>query len=167
MKKIFLLLALLSSLMVLAQRKKLDPAPSAKDIGAALPQLRIVDVDSNIYTNDSLGHDKYLFLLLFNPSCGHCIDVGNMMVKNRETFKHTKVVFMAGAMMLPYMSTFYNATQIDKCSEYIVGVDSADVISDLYTFIALPQLNIYNKERKLVKSVNGNISMEALKPYLD
>lgn len=167
MKKIFFTLFTILPFIVCAQNKKAAPSIYTKEVGSSLPALRIVDTSNQVFTNDSFQSKEFLLLFLFNPSCGHCIDAGTLLKQNCDSFKNVHVAFMAGAMMLPYMSTFYNATKIEQCNQYTIGVDSAGVIEQLYNYIALPQLNIYNKERKLVKILNGNISMATLRPYLN
>ena len=82
-----------------------------------------------------------------------------------STFKKNDVVFMAGPQMMSYLNSFYQATKIGNHPEIKVGVDSAFVIEKIYNYHTLPQLNIYNKQRKLIKTFQGDIPLDSLKAY--
>jgi hypothetical protein len=47
-----------------------------------------------------------------------------------------------------------------------VGADSFKVTDRLFTYQGLPQINIYNKERKLIKIFQGDIFIDSLKAYI-
>jgi thiol-disulfide isomerase/thioredoxin len=103
---------------------------------------------------------------MFNPTCGHCIEMAISMRNNIELFKNNKILFLAGPQMMPYLNSFYNATNIDKTPQIIVGIDSAKTIDALYSFQSLPQINIYDKDKRLVKVFYGFTPLDSLKMYL-
>lgn len=164
MKKICLAAALLLTGTVFAQQPE-APQPLYRNVGSVLPPIRLVDTTLKVYTGDDFDSKNHLFLFMFNPTCGHCIEMAKLMGKNIKVFKKSTVVFMAGAAMMPYMSSFYKATDIGNYPQIKVGIDSAGVVDKLYGYQTLPQINIYDKHRKLVKIFSGDTPLEALKKY--
>jgi hypothetical protein len=74
---------------------------------------------------------------------------------------------MATPQTLPYFNNFFKQTSLNEFPEIIVGVDSADFITQVYTYSSLPQINIYDKHRKLIKVFHGDTPVDSLKHYLN
>lgn len=168
MKKIFLSAAVIAALcsIVFAQDKKGDPVlDNYKLTGAPLPEMRLIDTARKEYTEKSFDSKHNLFLFMFNPTCGHCINMAKLMGDNHKTFEKNNIVFMAGPQMMSYLNSFYQATKIGEHPEFVVGVDSAFAIEKIYNYHMLPQLNIYDKNRKLIKIFQGDIPLDSLKRY--
>lgn len=179
MKKIFSAAALvcLAGVMVYAQQKqqpgpqdtKQQPEPtkvSYRDVGAVLPALRIVDTTGKAYTAGDFSDQHHFFMVMFNPTCGHCIQMGKLMGDHIDEFGKNQIVFMAGPAMLPYMASFYQASGLGKHTGIKVGVDSAGVVEKVYNYQTLPQINIYDKDRKLVKIFYGDTPIDSLRKYI-
>jgi hypothetical protein len=48
-----------------------------------------------------------------------------------------------------------------------VAVDSANLIDKLFTYKALPQINIYDgTQHRLIKTFEGFVPLDSLKPYI-
>lgn len=179
MKKIFLSAVIATTIFSVAtaqQKKEATPTLSSqtekdpvldeyKTMGAGLPNLKIVDTLKNVYTEKDFEGKHNFFLFMFNPTCGHCIQMAKLMGDNHKAFKNIKIAFMAGPQMLPYLNSFYQATNIAKYPEIKVGVDSAYAIEKIYSYQMLPQLNIYDKDRKLIKIYYSDIPLDSLMKY--
>jgi hypothetical protein len=167
MKKIFLsaCIAAIAVSIAFAQEKK-DPITSEyQRTGAALPPLRIVDSNRVVYTQKNFHNKHNFFLFMFNPTCGHCINMAKLVCANPEIFKQNKIAFMAGPQMFPYLNNFYQSTGIGEHPEITVGVDSAYTIEKIYSYKMLPQLNIYDKNNKLITIMYSDIPLDSLKKY--
>ncbi|WP_118972550.1 TlpA family protein disulfide reductase [Taibaiella koreensis] len=164
MKKIFFAAAVLMTTGFFARGQEANAQYRSK--GAALPALKVIDTTGKIYTGEAFKGNNHFFVFLFNPTCGHCIEMAKLMGKNITTFKKNDVLFMAGAAMGPYMGSFYQASGIGSHPEIKVGVDSAGAVDKLYSYSTLPQINIYDKDRKLVKTFNGDTPLDSLKKYV-
>ncbi|HET8572757.1 MAG TPA: hypothetical protein VFL76_02690 [Edaphocola sp.] len=134
--------------------------------GGTLPELKIVTGKYKTLTNKDFKSKHHFFLVMFNPTCRHCINMTKLICANAQLFKDTKVAFMAPASMMSYLSDFYTETQVFKHPEFAVGVDSAYAVDKLYTFGTLPQINIYDNDAKLVKTFKGDTPLDSLKHYL-
>jgi thiol-disulfide isomerase/thioredoxin len=170
MKKIFLLSSaiLLIAAGINAQNKDEQNAASIyKEIGAPLPPLHIVCKDNKIITEKDLKDNKHLFLIMFNPTCGHCINMTDSITSNIKDFKHNKIVFMAALPAADFLESFYTQTHILDYPQLQVGYDSASAVDKLFDYKTLPQINIYDKDRKLVKTYNADIPLDSLKQYVD
>ncbi len=161
-----------------------------KQTGAPMPSFLLVSVyDSNYYKSSGKKNDdakmstpaptpKYftdkdvnnganLFVMMFNPTCSHCEGVAKMLEKNLSLFKQTKIVFMAKSIMQPYLPDFIHSYHIDRHpNEMYIGTDSTGFIDKTFLYTALPQINIYNGERKLLKIYTGELELDSLKQYI-
>lgn len=177
MKYLLLLCCLLSSAFLAdAQKNKkhkrhakasIDKPINYMEIGAPLPPIKIYRRDGQYLTNETLKNDAHLIMMLFNPTCGHCEEVTMNIKDHIYLFKKSNLVLVAGAAMLPILPYFTNNTRVDGYPTIQIGVDSSEYIDKTYKQIALPQINIYDKDRKLVKIFTGDTPIDSLKQYID
>ncbi len=140
-----------------------------KEIGAPLPE------DFKIYTNDSTyiryddvkGKSGNLLLMMFNPTCGHCEEQAILFKDNFSMFKNSRLIMLAAPNMLPYLEYFTNTTRMTNFKGIPIGVDSFNYIDRTYLYEMLPQINIYDRDRKLVKMFYGPTPLDSLKQYID
>ncbi len=125
---------------------------SFRELGSALPPLRVISRDSSEHTELDYKNKHNFFLVLFNPTCGHCIRMALMMGEHEASFKDNSVLFLAGPQMMPYLKSFYEQTNLEKHPAIQVGIDSAQAVDLLFSYKALPQINIYDKDRVLIKT---------------
>jgi thiol-disulfide isomerase/thioredoxin len=145
-----------------------DTAISYKELGASMPPIRMVMADKKVITDKDLDNGANLFVMMFNPTCGHCQDATVLLGKNIELFKKSKVVLLAAPGMENLFSFFESVTDVSKYAPAMqVGLDSADFITKAYRYEALPQINVYNKDRKLVKIFVGDVPIKDLKEYIE
>ena len=123
---------------------------------------------TRIITNKDIDSRGNIFTMMFNPTCGHCEDQTEIMKKNIDLFQHSRLYLVANANMKTYLPDFIkNHKTHDFYPIMTVGMDSADFIKETFLYGALPQINIYSKDHKLIKSYNGEVSIDSLKQYID
>lgn len=137
-----------------------------RKIGAPMPELRVVDRAGLTYTALDFTEDRNAFLVLFNPTCGHCLDLAQLIMKNKTSFEDNTVIMMAAAEMMSFLPQFAGEANWEDGANFILGVDSAHVVEELFNYQMLPQINIYDKDHRLIKSIYGDISMPELEAYL-
>lgn len=137
-----------------------------KSIGSSMPQIKMVTGKMKTYYSHDFKNDYNLFVVMFNPTCGHCLTMTKLIGAHHDLFKNNHVVFLAGDQMMPYLKSYEEETSIYKYPEMIVGVDSSHFVDGAFAFGTLPQINIYNKERKLIKVFNGDTPIDSLKKYI-
>ena len=137
------------------------------EIGAPLPELKIWRSDGVFLTDNDLKNDANLILMLFNPTCEHCEEMGRMLRDNIGLFKQSNLVLVAAPGMGSYLDYFINTTQTETTEKMQIGVDSSGLINQTFLYKSLPQINIYNKERKLEKIFFGIVPVDSLKGYIE
>jgi thiol-disulfide isomerase/thioredoxin len=147
---------------VVADTAKID----YKAIGAPLPPLKITTRTGEKFTDKDFKSHKNLLVMMFNPTCDHCQEETTILEKNIEQLKDTKLLLVAAPSMIDYLEFYNNVTRYSKYPEITVGVDSAGFIDKTFNYTALPQINIYDKDRKLVKIFSGVVQFDALEPYV-
>lgn len=165
MKKIFFAVALLVSFAAQAQNQE-EVKLSYREIGSILPPMRVIDSAKQEYTENAFKDNNHFFMFLFNPTCGHCIQMAKLVGDHVEEFKKSDILFLAGPAMQPYMTSFYQASGIGKHPRIKVGVDSAGTVDRLYNYKTLPQINIYDKKRRLVKIFYGDTPLDSLRKFI-
>jgi thiol-disulfide isomerase/thioredoxin len=186
--------SLFGSCHVMAQRGDItQPAAQEIDyklIGAPMPRLRYIlchdtatkkSADGNavhsdagnatvqkpILTNEDLDNGANLFVMMFNPTCSHCMDETILLEKNGELFKRSKIALLANPVMKAYVGDFVKNTHIDQYPSFMyLGIDSADFINKVFLYRPLPQINIYDKNRKLIKIFTGEVVIDSLSKYI-
>lgn len=137
-----------------------------KAIGSPLPNFMVKGIDGKIITNKDVQYNGNLLLMLFNPTCSHCEDMTELLEKNITLFYKTKLLMVATSGMQPYMKEFERRHRTDEYAPIQLGTDSTKLIDRVFTYKMLPQINVYDKNRNLIKSFNGNIPIDSLKEYI-
>lgn len=138
-----------------------------KEAGAPMPPLRIYTRQGKYITAGDIKNDAPLMVVLFNPTCDHCEDQARLLKENIGLFKKSHLLFMAAPGMLPYIPYFVNNTRTEDVEKIEIGVDSADFIKNTFLYESLPQINIYDSERKLQKIFTGFTPLDSLKSFIE
>jgi hypothetical protein len=117
-------------------------------------------------TNKDVAYNANLFTMIFNPTCAHCEDMVELLEKNSQYFHKTKVLLFASPVTRSNMELITNGYHTDQYTQLIVGTDSLDFIKKIFLYNGLPQINIYNKKRKLIKTFTGDLTIDSLKQYI-
>ncbi len=157
------------------KRKKAIPEPlpplpqtvaDFHNLGSPMPRIRLVAAKGVIFTDSMLKNDANIFVMMFHPTCEHCEDMTRVLEANIALFKSSHIVLMAAPMMGPYMDFFEKNTRHAQYPKLMVGLDSAGFVDRTFNYVALPQINIYDKERKLIKTFSGLGAIDSLRPYI-
>lgn len=119
-----------------------------------------------IITDKEVNNGANLFIMVFNPTCSHCEEETAMLEQNNSLFKKSKVLLMANPTMMPYLGDFVKMLRVEDYPMFYVGVDSGGYIDKSFLYQALPQINIYNAERKLIRVYSGEVSIDSLKQFI-
>jgi hypothetical protein len=178
LRKLLIITCLLGTVLVaFGQKKKKKnekedtPVISAtidyKKIGSPLPPIRLVTGDGKVITQKEVANDANLFVMLFNPTCEHCQEETILLAKNIYLFKKTKALLMAAEGMKDYLEYFESATHVSEYPTLQMGLDSSKFIDKTFRYLDLPQINIYDKDRNLVRIFNGDTPLDSLKQYIE
>jgi len=117
-------------------------------------------------TASTLKSSGNLFIMMFNPTCGHCDAMATLLEENIGLFKTTKILLLANRQMIAYMPEFAGRHHIQEHPAMYMGTDSSGFIDNVFLYQALPQINIYNAERKLLKTYAGETPFDSLRKYI-
>jgi len=152
--------------VVRAQDPHNDIAVNFKVVGAPIPNFLLKAEDGALYSNKDFKSSKYLLLMMFNPMCGHCDMATDSIKAHLDEFKKAKILLFVYPNHEADMPFFNKNHAIKDYPQMFVGADSFKVTDRLFTYQGLPQINIYNKERKLIKIFQGDIFIDSLKAYI-
>ena len=125
------------------------------------------DIYSELITDKDLDNSANLFIMMFNPTCSHCEEETEMLEKNMNLFKKSNLVLMANLIMRPHLPVFIKAHHTYDFPSMYVGLDSLGFMDKVFSYQALPQINIYDKHRKLLKMYSGETTIDTLKQYIE
>lgn len=177
LRKLLIITCLLGTVLVAfgqkkkkKQQKEETPALSTtidyKQLGSPMPPIRLV-TSKGVITQSDVANNANLLVMLFNPTCGHCQEETILLAKNIYLFKKTKALLMASENMQEYLSVFEAETHVSEYPTLQMGLDSAKFIDKTFRYMDLPQINIYDKDRKLVRIFNGDTPLDSLKQYIE
>jgi thiol-disulfide isomerase/thioredoxin len=135
-------------------------------IGSPMPPL-LLKTKGKLVTDKQFKKDANLFVMLFSPICTHCEDETKMLENNIGLFKKSKIVLVAGKLYQEYFNNFLLLTHAKDYPMLTIGVDSNDFFKKTMLYDQLPQMNIYDHNRKLIKTFTGDIQIDSLKPYIE
>jgi thiol-disulfide isomerase/thioredoxin len=123
--------------------------------------------NTKMYDDQHFNNNANLIVMMFNPTCGHCEDQTERFIKDIALFKKSKLVLMANLGMKSYLPKFATDHHIAQYPNVMtLGVDSTDFIKNVFLYQALPQINIYSADRKLLKTYTGTVPMDSLAQYI-
>ncbi len=143
-----------------------DTPPDYKALNSPMPPMRVVYPKKAVYTDRSFNNKANLFVVMFNPTCEHCEELTAHVRKDIKRFDKSQIVLMAAPGMGAYLEYFENNTKIGNTPQIHVGLDSSEFINKTFNYSGLPQVNIYNADRKLIRVFNGIETIDSLKPFI-
>lgn len=174
MRKLLIIGCLCLPLLSFTKKKKKQVSQVAtadqidfRQLKAPLPPLRLVKINGDAITNTSLKRNGNLFIMMFNPLCEHCEDMTADIVKNVALFRKSKVVLVAGSAMGAYLKDFEKNLKVAGHEQLMIGLDSSKVYDRLYNYNNLPQINIYDHKHRLIRTINGQETIDSLRQYIE
>ena len=147
------------------------PDTAAPEVsGKTKKRKRHTDEDIHIVrtiTNNDLGKSGNLLIMMFSPLCEHCEAATGLLEKNINLFKGTQLVLMTNERYKADLPDFMKRLHTLSFPALTVGYDDTDFLHQTFLYQPLPQINIYNKERKLIRIFTGDVVIDSLKPYLN
>jgi len=130
-------------------------------------EIKNVIVPSKKITNNTVKNNANLILMIFNPNCGHCEDQTDTLEKYIFLFKKSKLVLACAPLMGPFLEQFEKDHHTNQYPTIQIGLDSSNLIKKTFLYTNLPQINIYDKKRKLIKTFIGGATIDSLKSYIE
>ena len=137
--------------------------PKLKNKGG---NVNIADYKEYI-TNDDFNNKANLFVMIFNPNCGHCEDETFLLEKNIGLFKKSRIILMANLVMWDYLPNFSRSLHLGDYPNFILGTVNSDFVNNIFLYKPLPQINIYDHQHKLLKTFTGEVAIDSLSACIE
>ncbi|NCX96774.1 MAG: hypothetical protein EBX41_10320 [Chitinophagia bacterium] len=120
------------------------------------------------FSNSDIKGKGNLFMMIFDPTCDHCQNQTKMIAENINLFQQSDIFLLASPVFKDYTADFTRIVNASAYPKIHIGVDSIDFVKKIILYNSLPQLNIYNHERKLIKTISGQIpSIDSIRNYIE
>lgn len=130
--------------------------------GAMRPNLTWLSAEEKIYADSNLRKQTPLILVLFNPSCGHCMEVAVTMKMRIQELAGVDIVFLTGGNLLAELPSFIQQTRLSGLPNVFVGTDYTDISKQLFEYNGIPQIMVYNKDHILLKTYYKQIDLDEI-----
>lgn len=160
MKKLFLLVVLISSIAVkgFSQQQTADTLPYIKY--PALPTFELLMSDSStIFSTYYIPEGKPIVLIYFSPDCDHCMDFTKSLLEKKDNIKSTRI-YMATPMSLPAMQEFYDKLELKKHKNLKMGKDFRYFCIRFFGIDSFPFIAVYGSDKKLVQAFHGGVKVD-------
>lgn len=139
-----------------------------RDLGAPLSPFRIQKTNGHFYNNARLKKNQPVLLIIFSPDCSHCKhSLDTLQHSFQPELSKLQLVLVTEARHKAELQPFLKASGLDKDPKFTqVGVDSSNLIYNIYAYGMLPQFNYYNANHKLVKTFSGIFPLDSLRSFL-
>lgn len=161
MKKIFPAVLLVFISLVAKAQTHTDSIPKhLKNLLIPDFKLLLTDSSTSFYT-EQLSKKKNTILMSFSPDCDHCKNQTKELIENIKQLKDVQIV-MATTYPFNMMKDFYNAYNIGKYKNIIMGRDVLFFFPKYYQNHYLPLITIYNKKGELLHYFDGGVTTTRL-----
>ncbi len=132
-----------------------------------MPAFRIRQLNGTFFSSTQLRKGLPTVLVIFSPVCQHCEQVLNELKTRTADFKGAQFVFILEERQKPYLKDFLARTQLQQHSFFRnLGTDASNLIYDIYTYQALPQVNVYNRQGRLVHTFTSTIPLDSVQALI-
>jgi thioredoxin-related protein len=127
-----------------------------------VPSFKLTNIaDSSYFTKDDLKKKKATVIIIFSPTCEHCIEETKELKEKIGLFKKAQIV-MASPLEYSYLRQFYDENKIGDYPTITMGRDPSYFLGTFYKVRSLPSIFVYNKKGDLVKSFIGSTPIEEI-----
>lgn len=128
--------------------------------GASLPRLTWLSADEKLFVDSNLRANTPIILVLFNPSCGHCMEVAVNMKARIQELAGAEIVFLTGNNLLAELPSFIQQTRMTGMPNVHIGIDYTDVSKQLFEYNGIPQIMVYNRSHVLLKTYYKQLNID-------
>jgi peroxiredoxin len=136
-------------------KHKLAVAENIKTI----PEFSYKTIEGNPFSKEDLKDNTPTVFVYFNSECEHCQSEAEQIRDNVEKFSNTQLVFISfeDPKKIMAFATQYKLIGYDKV---VFLCDSKVSFSTTFDVNSLPTVVIYDKNKKLIEKIKGQIKVE-------
>jgi hypothetical protein len=139
------------------------PELEAMQVGAPLFTFSTNNYKGEKISNENIIDGNNVIVVLFNPDCGHCKDVGRQLTSSLESMPNTQIFFFTGENMVSEINDYVNLMELNKnYTEFQFAGISKDLTDQIFEYKGIPQIMVYNKEKLLQRVFYQEIKLEEI-----
>jgi thiol-disulfide isomerase/thioredoxin len=118
--------------------------------GTPLKQFSFMNSDTTIFNTKDIPANKNVVLMLFNPTCEHCMEQTKLFLERKKEFENTFFLLITGDQMMEYAGDFKKGSGFIEQANWKMGFDVNKATDELFAYKALPQIMLYSVDKKLL-----------------
>jgi thiol-disulfide isomerase/thioredoxin len=131
-----------------------EPQKTGKE-GKIMPEFTLLMLDSTIRLHSQdIPTGKPTVLYYFSPYCPHCKSQTKKIIEDIDILKNLQFYFISG-FPLKDVKQFCKEYQLAKLPNVVVGLDSANFVSEYFEIPGFPYFAIYGSDKKLNNTYMG------------
>ncbi len=130
-----------------------------------LPNFRFWDLDSAVFEKGQMQEEKNIVIVQFHSECDLCQSEAQLFVKNQEKFKNTQILWVSDEKLstIRLFAEKYELVNMSNCK--ILKSNGTD-FKQAFGSSGVPQIFIYDTERRLLKHFKGETKIEAILKHI-
>lgn len=126
-----------------------------------IPTFTYKTIDGKVFTNTDLKKNIPTVFLYFNSECEHCQNEAEQIRDNVEKFENVQLVFISfeEPKKILDFATKYKLLDYDKITFLC---DSKVNFATTFDVNTLPAVVIYDKNKKLLEKIKGEVKIEKI-----
>lgn len=124
-----------------------------------IPIFSFKTIEGRVFSNQHLKEDTPAIFLYFNSECEHCQSESEQIRDNVEKFANAQLVFISFEDSKKIMA-FATKYRLDHYDNINFLCDSKVSFATTFDVNSLPTVVIYDKNKKLVKKIKGEVKVE-------
>jgi thiol-disulfide isomerase/thioredoxin len=147
------------------------PMPADEDTGIApylkytsMPAFNMLLLDSVTQFNTySIKPGSYTAFVFFDPGCSHCQKMTQMLIDGMDSLKNINFYFVTFVHDMHALKDFYQKYHLAKYKNIKqIGRDEEFFFQSFYKVKFVPDIMMYDKQKKLVKMFEKEITIQEL-----
>ena len=130
----------------------------------ALPAFNIGMMDSvSVFNTYNIPKGNIVGIYFFSPDCGHCKRTMRRLTDSMDMLKDIRFYMITPYHGMAEIQKFYSDFHLDKYKNIVlVGRDNEFFFGSYYGVKFVPDLVLYDKEKKLIKLIQGETTAKAV-----
>lgn len=126
-----------------------------------VPPVVLLKSDNGLITKDKLKKNQPVIIMYFSPECPHCQHQLEDMLQRMKDLKNIQII-MATHQPMEELVAFEHKYKLNKYSNIQAGRDTKYFLQPFYRIHNFPYLALYDKRGKLIKTFEGNVTVDKL-----
>ena len=128
-----------------------------------VPAFNIMQLDSNIFNTFNIPNGQPIALVFFDPDCKHCKATIKSFTEHMDSMANIQFYLFSARHDLDAIKGFYNKFHLEKYPNIkVVGMDTEFFFFSYYKVKFVPDIALYDREKKLIKLFEGAATVNEL-----